>query len=178
MLPSDSLLHQSHKILADITSVPPPPYSKPHNPPTDDEDDEGNDDGTVSSQPPITITVDTSTRIVGHANDIHLPHSPSPPGQIACMLLAALKSAQQDGGKRGLEIKLQTGFSICGSRNVVVLGPMGAQGLAKEKRPQGEPQSSVDGGQNTASRKRRAESEPAEMPNAKKAVARDLEPRG
>ena len=74
------------------------------------------------------------------------------------MLLAALKSAQQDDGKRGVEIKLQTGFSICGSRNVVVFGTTGAQGLAKEKMKQCETPSSVDGGQRTASRKRRAES--------------------
>lgn len=74
------------------------------------------------------------------------------------MLLAALKSAKQDSGKSGVEIKLQTGFSICGSRNVVMLGTPGAQGLAKEQMKQCQTQSSVDYGQNTASRKRRAES--------------------
>lgn len=157
MLPSDTLLHQSHKILADLATVSPPPYSNPHNPVTDDDDDEGDDEGNVSSQPPITITLDTSTRIVGHANAIHLP-PPSSPAHLAGMLLAALKSAQQDGGKRGVAIKLQTGFSVCGSRNVVVLGTTGPHGLVKEKMKQGETQSYVDRGQTTASRKRRAES--------------------
>lgn len=157
MLPFDTLLHQSHKIQADLASVPPPPYTNPHNPLTDDDNDEGCDEGNVVSQPPITITVDTSTRIVGHANAIHLSPSPSP-AHVAGMLLAALKSAQQDGGTRGVEIKLQTGFSICGNRNLVVLGATGAQGLAKEKMKPCESQSSVDSGQNTVSRKRRAES--------------------
>lgn len=157
MLPFDTLLHQSHKIHADLASVPPPPYTIPHNPLTDDDNDEGCDEGNVASQPPITITVDTSTRIVGHANAIRLPPSPSP-AHVAGMLLAALKTAQQDGGTRGVEIKLQTGFSICGNRNMVVLGATGAQGLAKEKMKPCESQSSVDSGQNTVSRKRRAES--------------------
>ena len=160
MLPTDTSLRHSHKVLAELaTSAPPPPYSGLHNSLT--EDDDGNDDEDVSlspPQPPITINIDTSTRIIGHANTIHLPPSPSSPAHIAGMLLAALKSAQQDDGKRGVDIKLEAGFSIYGSRNVVLTGTLGTQGLAMEKRKQSETQGSVNGAQNAASRKRRAES--------------------
>ncbi|KAI4135808.1 MAG: hypothetical protein LQ347_000354 [Umbilicaria vellea] len=157
MLPFDTLLHQSHKTHADLASVPPPPYANPHSPLTDDDDDEGCDEGNIASQPPITITVDTSIRIVGHSNAVHLPPPPSP-AHVAGMLLAGLKSAQQDGGKRGVEIKLQAGFSICGNQNMVVLRATGAQSLAKEKTKPCESQSPVDSSQTAVGRKRRAAS--------------------
>ncbi|CAD6571213.1 MAG: hypothetical protein ASARMPREDX12_006512 [Alectoria sarmentosa] len=108
------------------------------------------------------ITIDASTRIMGHCNNVALA-SPSPAEQAVKMeevLRGALQLAGPGEEKTkaralvNLSVNIQAGVSIMGSKNVVVLN--GKRDVSKDSAKDDEPLA--------AERKRRAESEPAGMP--------------
>ena len=92
----------------------------------------------VSSLPTVTITVDTSTNILGHGNTIQLPSPATTNEQVKSLLETSFKhlpdsisipehaAGEDDGfttsGPINVEVKVRAGINICGSKNVVVLG--------------------------------------------------------
>ena len=92
-----------------------------------------------SETPKMKITIDTSTTIIGHGNTIQLP-SPATTNEriqslleIACRHLPDRSAADDEEveygdegyappGAMDVEIRLNAGVNICGSKNVVLLG--------------------------------------------------------
>ncbi|KAL8794469.1 MAG: hypothetical protein Q9195_002942 [Heterodermia aff. obscurata] len=122
----------------------------------------------ISSLPTVTITVDTSTNILGHGNTIQLPSPTTTNEQVKSLLETSFQHLpdgisipehsddEGDGstslGPVNVEVKVKAGINICGSKNVVVLGggalrPGHVQGI-----------------------KRKAEGDSANMPETKKAA--------
>ncbi|CAF9935652.1 hypothetical protein IMSHALPRED_010302 [Imshaugia aleurites] len=108
------------------------------------------------------ITIDASTRIMGHCNNVALA-SPSPTEQavkIEQLLRGVLQPMGQGEDKArakadvNLNVTIQAGVNIMGSKNVVLSG----------KRDVGKDSTKVD--DLLLGRKRRAESEPADMQTA------------
>ena len=100
--------------------------------------------GSDPEAPTMTITVDASTNIIGHNNTIQLPSSDTTNDRITHLLEIAFKNLpdkssiqdedyDEDGyavpKPMNMEVKVQAGVNICGSRNVVVLG--GGAGLRR-----------------------------------------------
>ncbi|KAG7006741.1 hypothetical protein G7Y79_00013g035130 [Physcia stellaris] len=113
----------------------------------------------------MTITIDTATNIIGHGNTIQLPSPTTTTDRIHSLLEIACRhlpdrSAPDEEAEYGddgfapgpmeVEIKVNAGVNICGSKNVVILGGGG-----------GRPGQGV---------KRKAEGEVADSPQAKKAA--------
>ncbi|MCJ1454746.1 hypothetical protein MMC28_005099 [Mycoblastus sanguinarius] len=114
-----------------------------------------------------TITIDTSTRIIGHCNNVHFS-SISPMEQavrIEEIVRGALNTQgageEKSKGKVNVNVTVQAGISIMGSKNVVVInqGREIAKGMEKWKAEE----SKEKVGMPLAGRKRRAESEPADV---------------
>lgn len=109
----------------------------------------------VQQQQQQTITIDASTRIMGHCNNVALA-SPSPTEQ-AVKIEQLLRGVFQPAGPGeektkaranvSLNVNVQAGVSIVGSKNVVVFN--GKRDVGKE---------STKGDEPLAGRKRRAES--------------------
>jgi len=105
---------------------------------------------TPPPSPTTTITIDASTRIMGHCNTIYMPSSPAstPESGISSLLTSALRNLPTSpaaptspfgNGWGGLpsprfDVKVQAGVSVVGSRNLVVLGGSGklAAGLKRK----------------------------------------------
>ena len=68
---------------------------------------------------PLNITIDTSTRILGHCNYVNLPSPVETPARIAALMTVAVKDMDMSGPQR-VEVKVQSGVRICGSGNVVL----------------------------------------------------------
>ena len=91
----------------------------------------------VSLLPTVTITVDTSTNILGHGNTIQLPSPTAANEQVQSLLETSFQHLPDgisipehadDGGDGSstlgpihVEVKVKAGINICGSKNVVVL---------------------------------------------------------
>ncbi|KAK3168826.1 hypothetical protein OEA41_005274 [Lepraria neglecta] len=117
-----------------------------------------------------TITIDASTRIMGHCNTIQLA-SPSPQEQatkIEHLVRGVLASTEK--GHASVNITVQAGFNLMGSKNVVTFGSP-AKGAAqateatKAQLVYKEMTAPNNDSKMTAAagRKRRAESEPVDV---------------
>ena len=98
-----------------------------------------------SPLPKVTITVDTSTNILGHGNTVQLPSPAVTNERIKHLLEIAFcnlpdrtsfhddeDEAYASPAPADIEIKVQAGVNICGSKNAVVSGGGGLPlGLAK-----------------------------------------------
>ena len=98
------------------------PYSHPQPPP-----------------PSQTITLDASTRIIGHCNTIHLSSSPSSTDQthrIEHLMRGALSDATR--GTQGVNLVVQAGINVMGSKNVICFGSgegaVGKEEIGKKRR--------------------------------------------
>lgn len=128
--------------------------------------------------PPLNITIDTSTRIMGHCNYVNLPSPAETPARIAALMTVAVKDMDMRGPRR-VEIKAQSGVRICGSGNVVLTegkrDPASANGRTKAKneaeKSDQETESETEVQKGT---KRQAESELDEMPGGKKMATNEL----
>lgn len=69
---------------------------------------------------------------MGHCNTLHLPHlATTDPAKLAAMVTLALNGHESSEG-RGVEVRVQAGINVCGSKNVIVMG--GAVGKAGMKK--------------------------------------------
>lgn len=90
----------------------------------------------------MTITIDASTNIIGHANTVQLPSTATTNDRITHLLEIAFKNLPDktsiqdedydDDGyavpkPMNVEVKVQAGVNICGSKNIVVLGGGGSR---------------------------------------------------
>jgi hypothetical protein len=161
--PTDSLQHQNLKLAEFISSTqitqpaPPAYFATNHRAAAlhheqlaaDDDDDDDDDDAGydfISSRPaPITIKIDASLKIEGHANTIVLPSAcppssttpqPSPQNgrvdRLTNMVLTALKDAgllnstqetnSPAGSRRPLEVHVNAAIVLKGNKNTVCSG--------------------------------------------------------
>ncbi|MCJ1484583.1 hypothetical protein MMC06_004754 [Schaereria dolodes] len=135
--------------------------------------------GDSDPKPPINITVDASIRIVGHCNDLHLPSQPIEGStKLAATIALALKHAgatqAAHGGRRPINIRVQGGTSICGSRNTVAIGSRVGKKTLVMKKDDKFTHPTMDRTEEyreSEGRKRRAQSEPADSQKAKKVMA-------
>ena len=95
-------------------------------------------DKPVSSLPTVIIAVDASTHVLGHGNTIQLPSPSTTNEQVKSLLKTSFQhlpdglsipehATDEDDGFTTLapinvEVKVKAGISICGSKNVLVLG--------------------------------------------------------
>ncbi|KAG5205849.1 hypothetical protein GTR04_5843 [Trichophyton interdigitale] len=197
--PSDSLAHQNLKLAEVLASIqkqtaaaaPPPPYAATATTATPEllgefEDDEEDDS---SSLAPIVIKIDTSISIDGQNNTVTIPsasedshsdaQSPVPSiqqlqqlqqlqqrrqaksAQLASAIISALKSAgalddRETGRQRPIEVDVNAGIRITGNSNMICPG---ARKRSASDLVSGQPD-----------RKRRAQSEPLEIPERKRGL--------
>ncbi|EFQ98868.1 hypothetical protein MGYG_01883 [Nannizzia gypsea CBS 118893] len=193
--PSDSFAHQNLKLAEVLASLqkqtaaaPPPPYAATATTATPEllgefEDDEEDDSTSVA---PIVIKIDTSISIDGQNNTVAIPtasedsqsdvqnSAPSiqqlqqlqqrrqaKSAQLASAIILALKSASvlddiETGRQRPIEIEVNAGIRITGNSNMVCPGARKRAG------------SDLALGQ--LDRKRRAQSEPLEIPERKRVL--------
>lgn len=90
------------------------------------------------SVPTVTITIDTSTNVIGHGNTIQLPSPTTTNEQVKSLLETSFQHLpdgtsipehaydEDDGfttlGPINVDVNVKAGINICGSKNVVVLG--------------------------------------------------------
>ncbi|KAJ9297974.1 hypothetical protein DTO271G3_4195 [Paecilomyces variotii] len=173
-------------ILEDPSNYPPPPYSE-----TSEHEEHENENETPGKPAPIPITVriDVSTNIIGHGNMIVIPSlsagaisssnssqwDTQVPGtstqqknrskvtELTTSIISALHSSgvwDNGSNRSSVEIDIKAGVTIQGNKNVVrgsIAGRTGSGSLAQG-----------DGSTHVIERKRRAVSEPVEMPRAKR----------
>lgn len=109
---------------------------------------ESSEDG--PPQLPMTITIDATTRIIGHCNTIQLPSAE----KIAGLMTVAMKGTGISGSERKIEVKVAAGVEIRGSKNVVIaIGKRGQTGGNEGSNGVG-----GEGERGEVGRKRRAES--------------------
>ncbi len=101
-------------------------------------------------QLPMTISIDATTRIMGHGNTIHLPSAE----RIAGLMTVAMKGTGVNESDRKIEVKVAAGVEIRGCKNVVL--SVGKQGPAGGKEGSNRMDSSGQGEGEEAGRKRRA----------------------
>ncbi|KAL2042880.1 hypothetical protein N7G274_004640 [Stereocaulon virgatum] len=124
-------------------------------------------------QPQQTITIDASTRIMGHCNTVQLA-SPSLQEQAAKLeqLLRSAVAGSTEKAPAGVNITVQAGFNLMGSRNVVTFGSSSSSSSSSPAKETarvsalGEVRTSVKVDDQSAGRKRRAESEPVDVRRA------------
>ncbi|MCJ1338165.1 hypothetical protein MMC09_003450 [Bachmanniomyces sp. S44760] len=96
----------------------------------------------VKQLQPYTIVIDPSTRVIGHCNTLQLPQptleSPSKIAAAVAMALKKLENEMPEGNtyRRVINVKVQTGVSICGSKNIVVF-QRSATSCAGMRKPKG-----------------------------------------
>ncbi|KAL9122871.1 MAG: hypothetical protein Q9187_000582 [Circinaria calcarea] len=161
------------------TSTPPPPYTSASQSPhaTSTSRLTMPPEITPASAAPISITLDTSIRIIGHCNTIHFPNlATTDPAKLAAVVTVALKAHESSEGKGG-GVKVQGGLNVCGSRNVVVMGgAVGRAGMKKDVDTEtskgaaaGGTEKGPEEGQAVFRRKRKAdEAESVQAPEAKR----------
>ena len=92
----------------------------------------------LNDAPTIRVTVDASTKIMGHGNTIHLPSQATTDERINSLVGIAFRrlpdkvtNPEDDDDEEesymaplptNVEIKVNVGVNICGSKNVVLLG--------------------------------------------------------
>ncbi|EAS33186.3 uncharacterized protein CIMG_04210 [Coccidioides immitis RS] len=172
--------------------APPPPYTA-----VQTNDDLDLDDEEEDPLPPIVLKIDSSIVVDGQANTIAIPASFGPnlengntapselrptvsnsgamqqlqqqrqvkSAQIASSVMAAMKASgilndRETGMSRPIEIHINSGIHVKGVKNVVCLG---LKRRTEANSPPTTPCEAREGG-----RKRRAQSEPIELPNPKK----------
>lgn len=137
-----------------------------------------------SAPAPITINIDASLKIEGHGNTVVVPSgmasptSPTTPtgtqatsqqaqalraDRITTTVLAALKASgvldtQNGAGQRPVEISVNAGIVVKGSKNVICAGGVVSKLVKRDQQQQGKASDGPHGVSPTGSRKRRAES--------------------
>ncbi|PLB54333.1 hypothetical protein P170DRAFT_421066 [Aspergillus steynii IBT 23096] len=192
--PSDSLLHHAHKLSEaaanidrnDVRPTPPPPYSSAAQHNAIHEDIESELAGDEDRQAPLAIYVDASINVSGDGNSIVLPPSaaeaasPSSSASAgnatahaaprqrqtrltdmtASILTALHRTGLLNAARTStpVEIHVTTGIKIEGSRNIICSGSVANRPLVGKRHAPGD----------EASRKRRSQSEPTEVPGSSK----------